>query len=79
MTISALSQPQGEHMKKHLLAATAIAALAFAGAANASTLSFRGTGAVGQITSVEASGGLTAGYDIAAESNSITTVPGTSL
>lgn len=63
-------------MKKHLLAATAIAALALAGAANASTLSFRGTGAAGQITSVEAAGGLTAGYDIAAESNSITTVPG---
>lgn len=63
-------------MKKHLLAATAIAALAFAGAANASTLSFRGTGAPNQITSAHAAGGLTAGYDIAAESNSITTVPG---
>lgn len=62
-------------MKKHLLAATAIAALAFAGAANASTLTFR-TATGSQIGSTEAAGGLTTGYDIAAESSSITSVPG---
>jgi hypothetical protein len=62
-------------MKKHLLAATAIAALAFAGAANASTLTFR-TATGSQIGSIEAAGGLTTGYDIAAESSSITSVPG---